>query len=283
MDREVVLLVLAAVLVGMALPFGSLAMRVVVTQNDETKSGHALERDAIRRLLLPLSPAVVALTALFGWALVEPDDAERVPWSAIIVALPVMLVWLRAAVRAICALKLLPVRSAATVGLLYPQIVVAHDFRQRIDQHAFEAVLAHEEAHGRHHDPLRIWLAQIATDLQWPLPGAKARFDDWLFALELARDEEARTMVDGADLAAAVLAAARIEQPRQFAVAGIASASTAMRIRVDRLLAPMPTPSLERRRSLAGVTVFVAGLAVALLLGAGFGEGLVRQALRWAC
>ncbi len=281
MDREIVLFVLAAVLVGAALPVGSLAAAAVVGKNEGTQSGRAIERHARLRLLIPLTPALLALAALFGWALVEPDDAERVPWLAFLVAMPVLFVWLRAAARAIIALKLRPIASAATVGLLRPQVLVGHDFHQQVDQHAFEAALAHEEAHARHHDPLRIWLAQIATDLQWPSPGARTRFKDWLFALELARDEEARTMVDGADLAAAVLAAARIEQPAPFAFAGIASASTTMRLRVERLLAPMPPDSRNRSAWLVGVSLALAALVVALLLGAGFGEALVGQVLGW--
>lgn len=282
MDREVVLFVLAAVLVGAALPVGSLAPSMVASRKDGAQPGRALERHALLRLLVPLIPAIIGLTALFGWALVEPDDAERVPWLAFLVAMPVLCVWLRAAARAAIALKLRQVRSAATVGLLRPRVLVGPDFHERLDKHAYEAALAHEEAHARHHDPLRIWLAQIATDLQWPLPGAQARFDDWLFALELARDEEARSMVDGADLAAAVLAAARIEQPAPFAVAGIASGGAAMRLRVERLLAPMPMASQAGSAWHVSAAVAVVTLLAALLLGAGFGETLVRQVLGWA-
>lgn len=281
MDREVVLFVLAAVLVGAAMPIGSLAASMVVSDDDDAQPGRTLERHALRRLLLPLGPAFLALAALFGWALVEPDDAERVPWLAFLAAVPALLVWLRAAARAVRALNVRSVRSAATVGLFRPRVVVGDDFHRQVDERALEAALAHEEAHARHRDPLRIWLGQIATDLQWPLPGAQARFEHWLFALELARDEEARAMVDGADLAAAVLAAARVEQPAPFAFAGIASAGAAMRLRVERLLAPMPPDSREGSAWLVGVALAVASLVVALLLGAGFGEALVRQVLGW--
>ena len=83
------------------------------------------------------------------------------------------------------------IRSAATVALLRPRVVVCETFGAQLDEHALAAALAHEQAHARHRDPLRIWLAQIVTDLQWPLSGARARFEQWLFALELARDEEA--------------------------------------------------------------------------------------------
>ncbi len=281
MDREVVLFVLAAVFVGAAVPLGSLAASMVAGDRDDSQPGRTLERRALRRVLLPLSPAFLALAALFGWALVEPDDAERVPWSAFLVAVPVLFVWLRAAVRAVRALKVRPVRSAATVGLFRPRVVVCDNFHEQLDGRAVEAALAHEEAHARHRDPLRIWLGQIATDLQWPLPGARARFEHWLFALELARDEEARVMVDGADLAAAVLAAARVEQPAPFAFAGIASAGAAMRLRVERLLAPMPADSRERSVWLVGVALAIAAVVLALLVGAGFGEALVRQVLGW--
>ncbi len=281
MDRELVLFVLAAVLAGVAVPFGALAASLLAIDHDVAHSGRTLERLALRRLLLPLSPALVALAALLGWALVEPDDAERVPWAVFLMAMPVLFVWLRAALRAARALQAPPILSAATVGLFHARVVVGSDFRAKLDPPAFEAALAHERAHARHRDPLRIWLSQIATDLQWPLPSARDRFEYWLFALELARDDEARTSIDGADLAAAVLVAARVEQPAPFAFAGIASAGTAMRVRVERLLAPVPPDSREGPALLVGLALVLGALVVALLLGAGFGELLIRQVLGW--
>jgi hypothetical protein len=36
-----------------------------------------------------------------------------------------------------------------------------------------------------HRDPLRIWLAQLATDLQGSSPGARERLSWWMAALGL--------------------------------------------------------------------------------------------------
>src|SRR6266478_2842093 len=113
------------------------------------------------------------------------------------------------------------------------------------------AVLEHARAHARHCDPLRIWLVQLATDLQWPWPQAHERLRRWLLALELARDEEARaTGIEGTDLANAILASARFDQrvnlPPQAALTGEASA---LKHRIGRLLDPLPTDWVETQMS----------------------------------
>src|SRR5204862_92527 len=88
------------------------------------------------------------------------------------------------------------------------RVFIAPELSARLDERALHAALEHEMAHARHRDPLRLWLAQIATDLQWPLVAAQQRFTDWRNALELARDAEACERVEGSDLAAAPAAAA---------------------------------------------------------------------------
>src|SRR5262249_36567356 len=130
----------------------------------------------------------------------------------------------------------------ATVGLVRPRVVVAEDLCDALDPAALTAALAHECVHVRHRDPLRIWLAQIATDLQWPSPSARRRFERWLASLQLARDEEARVGgASGDDLAAAVVAVARMPwHPLGAAIAGLTGAETSLASRVHRLLAPLP-------------------------------------------
>ncbi|MGH8303675.1 MAG: hypothetical protein ACRET5_19695, partial [Steroidobacteraceae bacterium] len=157
------------------------------------------------------------------------------------------------------------------------------------------AALAHERAHALHRDPLRIWLAQWVTDLQWPWPGAMLRFERWLDALELARDDEARASgSDGADLAAAVLASIRFNsqlEPRdgacfngtQLAHARLTGDSRALRNRVSRLLAPLTEHSSEKMQrpgtlQRAGY-LLIPLLAAAVLLGVIYGERLVHPLL----
>ena len=281
MDRELVLVVLVVLFVGITVPVGAVLAALIEPKDDALRPGTELERVATRRLLLPVLPVAMALSALLGWALVEPDDSERVPWLAFALAAPVLLVWSRAAVRAARALAPRRVRTAATVGIFSPRVVIGEDFAAHVDEDALRAAVAHEKAHATHRDPLRIWLAQIVTDLQWPLPGVKVRFDRWLAAVELARDDEARREVDGADLAAAVIAAARLERPARFAFAGIASADVALRLRVERLLAPIPEAPVEGPRRRTKVALLLLAIAGPSLLGVGFGEALVRQVLGW--
>jgi beta-lactamase regulating signal transducer with metallopeptidase domain len=80
---------------------------------------------------------------------------------------------------------------------LRPWVLSSPYLAKTLDDRTIEAALEHERAHARHHDPLRIWLAQLATDLQWPWPQAHKRFQLWILALELARDEEAASAACG--------------------------------------------------------------------------------------
>jgi hypothetical protein len=138
------------------------------------------------------------------------------------------------------------------------------------------AAFAHERVHVRHRDPLRVWLAQIATDLQWPSPTARRRFEHWLTSLELARDEEAR--LDGApgeDLAAAVVAVARMPwRQLDAAIVGLTGAETSLASRVHRLLEPVP-PDGGRPSILLPLAV-LAVLAASVVVGATYGDYVLR-------
>jgi beta-lactamase regulating signal transducer with metallopeptidase domain len=215
---------------------------------------------------------------MVGWAWQEPSvtDELLLPTAAL-VATPLGLLWLRCALRACVALRrpreLPPI---STMGLWRPRIVVAEDLDSTLDPAALMAALAHERGHVRHRDPLRIWLAQIATDLQWPSPWARRRFEHWVSALELARDEQAR--LDGAageDLAAAVVAVARMPWRRSAAaMAGLTGAETSLTSRVHRLLAPVP-PEGARRSILLALAV-LALLVASVVAGAAYGDDVLR-------
>src|SRR5262245_45425616 len=122
MDRELVLAILVALLCGSALtavgwwPVGSAA-----------SNGCADERRSWLGVWLPLLPAALLFAALCGWALVEPEAAERMPNCLLLGALPFAAVLLRAAWRALRAATRAQKDnelSIATVGLLRPRIVV---------------------------------------------------------------------------------------------------------------------------------------------------------------
>jgi beta-lactamase regulating signal transducer with metallopeptidase domain len=203
-----------------------------------------------------------------------------VPISLVLTAAPFALLLARAVVRAGWSLIVDQGDPAtATVGLLRPWIVFSPHLARRLDEGQVNAVLEHERAHARHWDPLRIWLAQLATDLQWPWPQAHERLRRWLLALELARDEEARaTGVEGIDLADAILASARFDQrvnlPLQAALTGEPSA---LKQRIGRLLDPLPTDSEETQVSARGpLLTLLPILSLALALGLMSGEPVIR-------
>ena len=237
MDRELMLAVLVCLLCGPAL----LAAGALRPRLPRVESARALERHAWRRLWLPLLPVALVLAFLVGWALQEPDAAEGVPPVLLVPAALFGLIILRAVLRALRALRV-PAHAevAMTAGLWRPRIRIAPELAARLDEHALRAAFEHEVAHARHRDPLRLWLAQLATDLQWPLAAPRRRFADWREALELARDAEACEHVEGSDLAAALIEAARLSRARVAAtVVGLVARTDGARAfseRIHRLL-----------------------------------------------
>ena len=278
MSREIVLATMVLVLCGAGAWLASWVPAAREAGERRELSGRRLEAGSWRRIWLTLLPAAIALATMVGWVLQEPDMTdELLRPTAAFVAIPVGLVWLRCALRAGVALRRARVAPPiATVGLLRPRIVIAEDVRHALDPDALAAALAHERVHVRHRDPLRIWLAQIATDLQWPSPAARRRFAHWLTALEIARDEEAR--LDGAsgeDLAAAVVSVARMPwRSLGAAVAGLTRAETSLASRIHRLLAPVPPD--RGRRSVALRLTVLAALLASVAIGAAYGDDVLR-------
>lgn len=277
MDRELVLAVLALaawvpLVVASALTPASRCMDA---------SGTAMERAAWRRLWLPLAAPALLLALLAGWAFNEPENAELLPWWMLAIGAPFAGLLLRAATRAVGALVARPETvTVATAGLVRPRLVVSARFAVALDREALVAALEHEGAHARHRDPTRLWLARIATDLQWPIAAAQRRIEHWQFALELARDEEARRRgVDGADLAEAILAAVReTTVPRSGPVLGLEGQPAQLEERIARLLAPLPAEDAGRV-AWAARLVLGTSLAASGGFGAVHGEIIVRAVL----
>src|SRR6266436_2634736 len=248
MERECFLSSLVALLGGTMI----LACGWWPARDGDGASARHLERLRWRQIWLPLVPALIVAAWLCGWALAEPDPTpEKASMLLILASVPFVLLFARAAIRAVWSL----VREeadvvTATVGLLRPWILFSPYLAKALDDCTIEAALAHERAHARHRDPLRIWLAQLATDLQWPWPQAHGRLQRWLLALELARDEEARaTGVEGTDLATAILASTRLgRQAILPANAALIGDPSTLKERVSRLLEPV---SLEPQHSWA--------------------------------
>jgi hypothetical protein len=280
MERECFLSILGALLGGMMI----LACGWWPAHDAGGGSARHLERLRWHRIWLPLTPASLVAASLCGWALAEPDPTpETASILLILASVPFALLFGRAAIRALWSL----VREegdvvTATVGLLRPWVLFSPYLAKALDDRKIEAALEHERAHARHRDPLRIWLAQFATDLQWPWPQAQKRFRLWILTLELARDEEARASgVDGSDLAAAILASARLGRqailPANAALIGDAST---LKERISRLLEPLPLDAPRTHTMTWTALTMIPVLLGAIGFGSAFGEHIVRTLLR---
>lgn len=267
MSREQLLLGLVA-LVG-----GTLAWLLApIRDGGATGPAWVRERRAWRLLVAPIIVIAIGTATLSGWALQEPEVSdERLSLFAWFVVVIVLALWTRALARFGRSLTRRPALPIAVVGLVKPRVVFDPALAHLLDTDAFGAALAHEEAHRRHRDPLRIALAQLAVDLQWPWPQARRRLASWREALEEARDDEA--ICDGAhpdDLAAAIIGAAQLAG--QGSGAALTGTHTIER-RIGRLLESGPR---ERPgRSITFATIVGAGLLTAAVIGFVYGEELI--------
>jgi hypothetical protein len=280
-ERECFLSILVALLGGTMI----LACGWWPTRDGGGGSARQLERLRWRHIWLPLVPALTIAAWLCGWALAESDPTpEKASIRLILSSVPfALLLFGRAAIRAVWSLF----RDegevvTATVGLLRPWILFSPYLAKRLDDRTIEAALAHERAHARHRDPLRIWLARLATDLQWPWPQAQRRFRLWILALEFARDEEARVSgVDGSDLASAILASARLgRQAILPANAELISDPSTLKERISRLLEPLPLEPPPTHTTIWTAVALIPVVLGAIGFGSVFGEQIVRTLLR---
>ncbi len=277
MDREYVLTILL-------LAIGSLAIVAAnVVRRREPAACITAERDAWRQLWTPILVAILGTAWLWGWWVREPDASEAVPWGYIAIAIVAGIACARTGLL-VCTGWLMrrDTPAAYTAGWLKPRAVIDPVFAATLTDDEWQAVAAHEAAHVRHRDPLRVWLAQLCTDLQWPSRGAANRLRRWRIALEIARDDEARAAgIDGADLAHAVIAALRFASHESRGTAGLTTEETLVRARVDRLLSPFDdrpsTPGHARKPAIVWAPVFV----VIALTGAAWGEAIVRVLTSW--
>jgi hypothetical protein len=273
--------ILVLLLLMTATPAAIVAGCRVVPEPCGSSSAREMERALWRSIWRPLAPALAVAGVMVGWAIAEPVPAdEPVSSLAVAIALPFAVVWGRALGRAASSLgKGGPQPLAATVGLLRPTVVLSPALESALDPEALAAVRAHERAHASHRDPLRIWLAQLATDLQWPSPAAALRLRAWRRTLEMARDEEVRQAgTEGPDLAAGILDAIRFMKTVSGVAAALIDEESSLRERITRLLGPLPDVP-EPRTSFLTPGFVCAGVAAAVLAGIAFGDPIVAALL----
>ncbi len=230
MDRDEVAGFLAVPLCGLAFALAA----IVMSKNAKVTS----EGAAWRRLWLPsLLPALCGMV-LLGSAVAFPEEPQGFGPTQIAASIPFLIVIARSLLRAVRGLRTTRSEPAQVVGLIRCHVRIAPEFRAALSRSELHAVVLHEHAHARHFDPLRIWLARIVTDLQWPFRGAPERYRMWLHELELARDAEACSAgADGLDLASALVKAAGTRSSQGSVGAALkATEETSLRERLRRLV-----------------------------------------------
>jgi hypothetical protein len=265
-DRELLVVALTA-LVG-----GGVAWLVApLGRSDGMGPVWQREQRAWRLLIGPLVVVAYGSAMWFGWALQEPEETDErlavFDWAGVAL---VLALWTRALVRFVRSIVARPALPIAVVGLVAPRIVVDPELERVLDADAFAAALAHEAGHVRHRDPLRIALAQLATDLQWPWQQPRRRLESWRQLLEETRDDEA--VLRGAqpeDLAAAIVGAARWRTRG----AGACLADHPIERRIRRLLDGSPRAPEPRSRGFA--ILIASGIVVALVIGFTIGDDLL--------
>jgi hypothetical protein len=260
-DRDEVALLLAALAAGALLWLAGLLLPV--------RPGTE-ERAAWRQVWVPALPALVGVAFLSGWGFADPEAPQGLGVSRLAMLAPFLVLWCRALFRAARAATAAPQGPALATGFLRPKVHVAPSLLELLEPAELRAVVAHEAAHVRHRDPLRILVAQVCTDLQWPAARAKQRQRSWLQALELARDAEAAAQpgIDPVALASAIVKVARLPHPAPPCPEGIGAplveGGTLLEARVQRLLSPAPAAPRARPFVLRALACALASLGFAL-------------------
>ncbi len=140
---------------------------------------------------------------------------------------------------------------AFCAGLVRPRVYLSTGARAVLSPSELRAVLAHEEHHARRRDPLRLMLAQVASEALFFLPILRRARQRYADLAEIAADEAAVRSTGGpGPLAAAML---RFDQHATVGAVGIAPE------RVEHLLGGHPRWELSASL-LAGATLSILGL-----------------------
>ncbi|MEF8793897.1 hypothetical protein [Thiohalorhabdus sp.] len=146
---------------------------------------------------------------------------------------------------------------AATVGLLRPTVLFSRCLLDHLSPQQDSVVHAHEAAHQRRRDPLRLALARLGTAGHLPGTG-RTLYRELGLAVERAADEAAaRTVGDRLTVAEALLAVARL---RPVSAPGAELTGDPLEARVQALLEESPAGL----KPWWGVGLILAGVGLAL-------------------
>lgn len=196
------------------------------------------------------------LLPLLDWA--NPDDGSALERSARSAGL---------AARQLRIVDGLPI-PAFTAGYWRPRVYVAGELRALLNAEQLDAVVAHEAAHVRRRDPLRLSALRFLACTLFYLPALRRLAEDAADESEITADDEAAAN-DTTGHGAVVLASALIEITRRWPASASRGAMTLLPI--SPLAADRGTDLLERRvrRLLGGEAEVGTHLTRTSLAGAG--------------
>lgn len=152
-----------------------------------------------------------------------------------------------------------------TAGLLTPRIYVSADLERRLNQTELDCVIAHEAAHVRRRDPLRLTVYRFLSCLLFWMPALKGLATDISDEAEIEADNAA-AQLNSLALASAILQLA--SAPGLIALSPVVSRFShpdLLERRIRRLAGENTAlPTRVRRRS-----VIMAGFALFLAMGSG--------------
>ncbi|MCM2334041.1 MAG: M48 family metalloprotease, partial [Anaeromyxobacteraceae bacterium] len=152
-----------------------------------------------------------------------------------------------------------------TAGLLWPLVLVSTGLRTRLTPAQLGAVLAHERAHARRRDPLRLLVVSLLGAVHGPRTRRRL-LADMALACEEAADEAAAVEVGDRTLVAeAILAVERLlwdRSPRAGLALGMAGCATEARVE-SLLQAPLPERPARAGRAALWAAGAIAAVAAA--------------------
>ena len=164
---------------------------------------------------------------------------------------------------------------AFTAGLFNPAIYVSADLSRILKRDQLAAVLAHEEAHRRRRDPLRLSVFRFFSCALFYLPAIRRLADDMADESEIRADDSAlaHARVDALTLASALVALAGFNRPTLIPTAVGFHRIELLERRVKRLVgeaAPVSTHVTRRSIVVAAsalCALWVSGIIMAHPLG----------------